>query len=105
MTAIVLSLNFRANRCAKTFVMPKRQTLIQFPSLQLLWQFAQRIQAVNIEIHTEAMTLLCDCSEGELSLLSDYQGKVIEPNGLLLVMAAPVYNVENDSSDGERHTG
>lgn len=58
--------------------MPKSRILILFPTIHLLWQFAQRIQAVNIEINTQHRTLLCDCTAEDLKLLAVYEGVIIE---------------------------
>jgi hypothetical protein len=58
--------------------MPKNKILIQFSSIHLLWQFAQRIGATNIEINMRYKTLLCDCSAEDLELLPLYKGTVIQ---------------------------
>jgi hypothetical protein len=69
---------FRLIGVFKTFDMPKKQTLLQFLSLQGLWQFAQTLQATNMEINTREKTLLCECSEAERVCLPEYGGKVME---------------------------
>ena len=58
--------------------MPNHKTLIQFSSILDLWHFAQRIGAVYIEINTRSKTLLCECSQEDLALLSKYNGIIIE---------------------------
>jgi hypothetical protein len=58
--------------------MSANQILIQFSSLHLLWQFAQRIQCISMEINTQHKTLLCTCSEQDLELLPIYNGKVVK---------------------------
>ncbi|RYF85651.1 MAG: hypothetical protein EON98_06010 [Chitinophagaceae bacterium] len=58
--------------------MPKQQTLIQFRSLPQLWKFAQRIQVSSMEINTRSQTLLCECSEMELALIEEYEGKILD---------------------------
>lgn len=57
--------------------MPAKQTLIQFSSLHLLWQFAQRIHCVTMEINTTQKTLICDCTEKDMDLLLLYDGRVV----------------------------
>jgi hypothetical protein len=49
-------------------------TQLYFPSLDLLWAFAQTITRPNLEINTREVSLLCVCSEEDISrALSDYK--------------------------------
>lgn len=58
--------------------MSKEKFTIQFSSLHLLWQFAQKIKANNLEIRTRDCLLICDCSEEDLQLLEAYNGRRLE---------------------------
>jgi|GEM_PF-2556210 len=58
--------------------MPKKaKTIIAFKNVRQLWNFAQKIHAANIEIITSDMILICDCTDEDLKLLPQYDGKVI----------------------------
>jgi len=58
--------------------MSKIKIAIAFKNIHLLWSFAQRIHALNIEINTTDKILICDCSEEDLNLLPEFEGMVIE---------------------------
>jgi hypothetical protein len=58
--------------------MSKKKLVIRFKNVQQLWGFAQKIHATNIEIITSTMTLICDCSDSDLELLSQFKGEIIE---------------------------
>lgn len=55
-----------------------KKITIAFKSIRQLWNYAQKINARNIEIISADITLICDCSETDLSLLPEYDGVVIE---------------------------
>ncbi len=44
----------------------KRVTL-QFPDLYLLWSFAQTLRSNNLEINTGSRTLVCNCTQENIS--------------------------------------
>ena len=55
-----------------------KKITIAFKNIRQLWNYAQKINARNIEIISADITLICDCSETDLFLLPDYDGEVIE---------------------------
>lgn len=55
-----------------------KKITIAFKNIRQLWNYAQKINARNIEIISADITLICDCSETDLSLLPDYDGELIE---------------------------
>ena len=57
--------------------MSKKISTIAFKNIRQLWNFAQRINATNIEILTSDMILICNCTEEDLKLLSQYGGKIV----------------------------
>jgi hypothetical protein len=40
---------------------------LQFPDLYLLWSFAQTLRSNNLEINTGSKTLVCNCTEENIS--------------------------------------
>jgi hypothetical protein len=58
--------------------MLKTKIHIQFKNINQLWEFARKINAVQFEINTADRVLICDCSEEDLSLLGQFDGKIIE---------------------------
>jgi len=55
----------------------KRVTL-QFPDLYLLWSFAQTLHSNSLEINTGFRTLVCSCSQQNISeATTNYKAKVI----------------------------
>jgi hypothetical protein len=58
--------------------MSETQTMIRFPSLHKLWQFAQRIKCTSMQINTLDKTLLCNCSEQDLALVPVYKGEIVD---------------------------
>lgn len=53
--------------------------VLQFPDMQLLWQFAQTLACKSIEINTRAYIVICDCTELEINLaLTNYRAKILE---------------------------
>lgn len=57
--------------------MSKNKFTIAFKNIYQMWNFAQKINATNIEIITTDMTLICDCTDEDLKLLSKYNGEVV----------------------------
>lgn len=57
--------------------MSKKKITIAFKNIYQLWNFAQKIRASNIQIITGDMILICDCSDSDLELLTQYNGHVI----------------------------
>lgn len=57
--------------------MPQRRIKLLFQSVQELWRFANRINAINIEINTRERTLICDCDAAEITLAVDEFGAVV----------------------------
>jgi len=39
---------------------------LQFPNMNALWKFAQKISSKSIEINTPTKKLICHCTEQEL---------------------------------------
>ena len=58
--------------------MSKKKFVIGFKKIYQLWEYAKLIKANNIEIITTSMVLICDCSDADIELLSEYGGEVIE---------------------------
>jgi len=58
--------------------MAKSKVLIRFSSLHQLWRYVEQIRAVNLEINTKSLLLICDCSANDLDLLSAYSGEVVK---------------------------
>ena len=58
--------------------MSKKKVVIKFKSIHQLWAYAQAIQAYSIEIIASELILICDCSDRDLDLLTQYDGHIIE---------------------------
>jgi hypothetical protein len=56
----------------------KRVTL-KFPTLFLLWSFAQTLTSHSVEINTRERTLICDCTEENIeAAVTGFKARVIE---------------------------
>ena len=56
----------------------KRVTL-RFPTLFLLWSFAQTLRSHSIEINTHERILICDCTEENIAeAISNFTARVVE---------------------------
>lgn len=70
-TGAWFSLNLLAVGISKAYCMLKQKTKLVFNTIQDLWHYAQRINAINIEINTRERSLVCDCHELELAIALD----------------------------------
>jgi len=48
--------------------MSKKKIVLQFPNLQILWNFAQTLRSSSLEINTNNKTLTCACSDTDIAL-------------------------------------
>jgi hypothetical protein len=56
----------------------KRVTL-KFPTLFLLWSFAQTLTSHSVEINTRERILICDCTEENIEeALKNFKARIIE---------------------------
>lgn len=56
----------------------KRITLA-FPSLHLLWNFAQTLQTHYIQINSIERKLVCDCGEADVSrAIMQFQAEIVD---------------------------
>lgn len=62
----------------KLSIMSKKKVVIKFKSIYQLWAYAQAIQAYSIEIIASEMILICDCSDKDLRLITEYEGLIVE---------------------------
>lgn len=58
--------------------MSNKKVVIRFKNIHKLWDFAQKLEAKNIQIITSSMILICRCVDADLSLILQFQGEVVE---------------------------
>ncbi len=58
--------------------MAHKKTVLIFPNLHLLWEFAQTIDARSIEIQTATRTLICDCEDADIALAKNKYHAVVK---------------------------
>lgn len=59
--------------------MATQRIKIKFHTIHTLWEFAQQIKSVNIEVNTKETTLICDCDEPEIiPAIEKYHGHIIQ---------------------------
>jgi hypothetical protein len=57
----------------------KKGVILQFPTLSLLWHFAQELKSKDIHINTWERQLICDCREDEINLaLTAFKARILE---------------------------
>ncbi|HEY6955150.1 MAG TPA: hypothetical protein VI385_07890 [Flavisolibacter sp.] len=64
-------------------LMSEDKTTIRFRDLYQLWQFAQAIKSTSMEIRTNELLLICDCSREDLRLVAKFGGTVIHTEALI----------------------
>jgi len=56
-----------------------QRVILWFPTIQLLWSFAQTLTAHAIEINISNRTLICQCTEEYIAnAITDFKARVIE---------------------------
>jgi hypothetical protein len=58
--------------------MSNKTITIAFKNIHQLWKFAKKIDAKFLQIIAKDMILICDCSEGDIELLVEYGGEVVQ---------------------------
>lgn len=58
--------------------MSKKKIAIRFKNIHQLWAYAQQIRATSIEIITSDMILICNCTEKDIEVASQYNGEIIQ---------------------------
>jgi hypothetical protein len=59
--------------------MSKKKIVLQFPTLHVLWSFAQTLTTNSMEVNTSNKTLTCDCFEDEIDLaVNKYNAVLIQ---------------------------
>lgn len=54
---------------------------LQFPDMNALWKFAQKISSKSIEINTPTRKLICHCTEAELEdALTNFKAQLVQVN-------------------------
>lgn len=74
--------------CSPTLVPMSEPVMItvalQFPSVQLLWQFRLAIAASKFTLHAASKTLVCCCTEDHISLaIARYQATVVSKKDIV----------------------
>lgn len=59
-----------------------KKIVLQFPDVYMLWSFAQTLTNNTIEINTRTKTLICDCTDADISQATGKFGaKLIDEPG------------------------
>ena len=58
--------------------MSNKKVVIRFKNIHKLWDFAQKLEAKNIQIVTTSMILICHCTDADLALIPQYHGEIVE---------------------------
>lgn len=58
--------------------MSKQTVTIRFKNIAQLWQYAQAIRCHSMEIIAAEAILICECSETDIAMLTQYGGLVDE---------------------------
>jgi hypothetical protein len=59
--------------------MSKKKIVLRFPTLYVLWNFAQTLHGESVEVNTNNKTLICDCTESEVAIAVEaYRATVLE---------------------------
>lgn len=90
--------------------MAKSKHIIRFQNLYQLWAYAQVIHALSIEISSSEMLLICDCSEEDLQMLSEFHGEVIDKintvfNHTSINHYQILENMENNNQASKKNRG
>jgi hypothetical protein len=59
--------------------MSKKKTILRFPTLYVLWNFAQTLDGESMEVNTNNKTLICNCTDSEIATaVETYRATVLE---------------------------
>jgi hypothetical protein len=60
------------------------QAVLQFPNIQELWGFKEKIFATSIEVNVRELKLFCRCTDADLEMAkTEFKAEIIEATKII----------------------